>query len=536
MAAMRFLLIAALALGCGGDSKNDPAANDDGGPIEPPAATCNEAAGGGSADVAAPMLALELEDSWHEGWLASPAVADLDGDGDAEIIAARAERVVVWDSGGDVVKTLDVDGRIWSSPVIADLLPGEDGLEIAVAARDAVHLWKSDYSEASGFPVEWQNEMRSLAAGDIDGDGALELVAVTTSPLSGSDQRDIVMAWNADGSPVSGFPPNTSGSSGCDDMCYVTGGYDQNLALGDIDGDGDAEIFATQDNAYLSLHDGDGRAFAAAGIFSGRSKFQGMRFMLDLEEAKQGYADNEASSNQAHFTNSAPAIADLDGDDIGDLIVLSSVQNANQSDRERGVALWALRPDGTRLPGWEEPLHVPDYLVGLWDFEGVNVVAATNQVTVAEISGEDDGPELLFVDFDGRIHAASSSASILWSHRYTNSDRVLSAGLAVADLSGDGAPEVVYATYSPDEGNAKLVTLDGGGNELHAVELPGRGAMSVPTIADTDGDGAPEILVALKNGESGQPHVLVYSVASASDNCLLWATGRGNLQRNGFVP
>ena len=56
---------------------------------------------------------------------------------------------------------------------------------------------------------------------------AMELVAVTTSPLEGGGQRDIVIAIEVDGSLVGGFPANTTGASGCDDACFVTGGYDQ---------------------------------------------------------------------------------------------------------------------------------------------------------------------------------------------------------------------------------------------------------------------------------------------------------------------
>src|SRR4029453_6008439 len=108
-----------------------------------------------------------------------------------------------------------------------------------------------------------QDELRSLAAGDIDADGRLELVAVTTSPLEGGGQRDIVIAVELHGNEGDGFPANPTGASGCDENCFVTGGYDQNLALGDVDGDGDQDILAPQDNAYVSLHDGTGRAFDA---------------------------------------------------------------------------------------------------------------------------------------------------------------------------------------------------------------------------------------------------------------------------------
>src|SRR6185503_17416045 len=208
--------------------------------------------------------------------------------------------------------------------VVADLVPSIAGLEVAVSSRGVIAAFDAHGNALPGFPFTWRDEMRSLAAGDIDGDGALELVAVTSNPLDANNQRDIVIAIHANGSMVSGFPPNTTGAAGCDDACYVTGGYDQNLAIGDVDGDHRADIFATQDNAYMSLHDGTGRAFDAASIFDGRTKFSGIRWMVDYRLAQQGYADDEDTDEQAHFTNTAPAIADLDGDGTGELIALGS--------------------------------------------------------------------------------------------------------------------------------------------------------------------------------------------------------------------
>lgn len=499
----------------------------------PPPAACESS--GGAATAQAPALVATLFDRWHEAWLGSPAVADLDGDGEAEILAARHGLLLGWHLDGEVVFRAEVEGRIWASPVVADVVPEAPGLEVAVAARGQIHLFGPDGAERPGFPVAWQDELRSLAGGDIDGDGRLELVAVTTNPLSGGGQRDIVIAVNDDGSFVAGFPPNTTGAAGCDDACYVTGGYDQNIALGDVNGDGAMDVFATQDNAYLSLHDGAGRAFDAASMFEGRSKFSGVRFLHDYDEARQGWAPEEASANQAHFTNSAPAIADVDGDGANDLIVLGSVQNASQDDRLRGVALWVLHPDGSRLDAWSTPFHAPDYLAGLWDYEGTNVVGATNQVAVVDLDPERAGPEMVFAGFDGRIHAVDARAEPLWEATYTTLDRVLTAGVAVADLSGDGVPEIVFATYSPDAGQSALFVLGANGAEQHRVPLPGRGAMPVPTIADVDGDGALEIVVSLKDGDDRERQVLVYTVPGSTDACVLWATGRGNDLRNGFV-
>lgn len=504
-------------------------------PAPLPKISCKAADGGGTATVASPELQTTLSDRWHESWLASPAVADLDGDGNNEIIVARADVVLIWSASGQLVHKFDVPGRVWASPVVGDLIRSEPGLEIAVASRGEVFLWTAKGELAPGFPIEWRDELRSLAAADIDGKGDPELVMVTTSDLDANGQTDIIYAIHTDGSKVNGFPPNTTGASGCDEACYVHGGFDQNLALGDLDGDGIADILVPQDNAYVSLHAGTGRAFDAASIFEDRTKFPGIRFLLDYKQAQQGWAENESTANQAHFTNTAPAIADVLGTGQPKLVMLSSVQNVNQSDRERGVALWVVNADGTRPEKWVKPFHAPDFIDGLWDF-GDNLVAATNQVTVVDLDPEAPGLEMVFAGFDGKIHAVSAANEELWATVYTTKEQVLTGGLVAADLSGDGRPELIFNTYSSESGSGELVILGSNGAVLHRESLPDRGAMAVPTVADVDNDGQLEIIVNLKDAVDRERAVLVYTVPGSSDNCLPWPTGRGDFQRTGYVP
>jgi hypothetical protein len=525
IARISVIFLVLFASACG-----DEAAEEEGpGPLPPP--SC-QAAPGGTTAIAAPRLAYTLSDRYHEAWLASPAVADLDGDGAMELVVPRHDQLIVWRTDNTVAWRATLPGRIWSSPVVADLVPSRPGLEVAVAARGQIAAYDAAGALLPGFPFTWRDELRSLAAGNIDGVGGLELVAVTSSPLASGGRRDVVIAIHGDGGIAEGFPPNTSGTSGCDDACYVTGGYDQNLALGDVDRDGRADVFVTQDNAYLSLHDGAGRAFDAAPIFDGRTKFSGIRWMVDYALAQQGYADDESTDEQAHFTNTAPAIADLDGDGTAELIALGSIQNAAQDDRERGVGLFVARPDGTRPDAWLSPPRFPDYRGGLWD-GGANIAAITNQVTVADLDPGRAGPELVFAGFDGRIHAVDARGETIWSRTYTSATDVWTAGVAVGDLSGDGSPELVLTTYGPSGGD--LLILDAGGNIAHRVALGGRGAMPVPTIADADADGDLDLIISLKDAVDRQKSVLVYEVPGSSANCLLWPTARGNLRRDGFV-
>jgi hypothetical protein len=500
-------------------------------PVPPPAASCAMAPGGGHPDVPMPTMLRALRERGNEAWLGSPAVVDLDRDGHTELVIPRDERLVVWRADGTVAWAAATMGRIWAPPVVANFI-GDENLEVVVASRGRLYMFDARGQAAPGFPVTWRDEMRAVAAGDVDGDGRLEIVVVTTGDLDAGGRTDIVNVFRADGSQQQGFPPNTTGTSGCDDACYVHAGFDQTLAVGPIDEDATWDLLVPQDNAYMSWHRGSGVMFEAASIFRGRTKVAGIRGMLDYALARQGYGDD--GDNQMHWTNSAPAIADIDGNGTNDLVVLGSVQNVAQDDRFRGVALWVLNRDGTRAGPWVEPFHVPTYLAGLWDFEGTNVVGATNQVSIADLDPTVPGLDMVFAGFDGRIHLVGADRRERWTYQYTTANNVLTGGVVLADLSGDGSPEVVFSSYSPSSDLSALYVLNASGSLLHRIALPGRGAMPVPTVADVDGNGTLEIVVSLKDGDGAAGEVLIYTVPGSSTNCAPWPTGRGNYLRNGF--
>ena len=94
----------------------------------------------------------------------------------------------------------------------------------------------------------------------------------------------------------------------------------------------------------------------------------------------------------------------------------------------------------------------------------------------------------------------------------------------------------MFASYSPDDDESHLFVLDAGGNLLHQLPLPDRGAMPIPSIADVNGNGTLEIVVSLKDGVDGERQVLIYEVPGSATNCLPWPTARGNLRRDGYVP
>jgi len=137
---------------------------------------------------------------------------------------------------------------------------------------------------------------------------------------------------------------------------------------------------------------------------------------------------------------------------------------------------------------------------------------AANYALSTFVDLDDDGDlELL-----GGQTAYQMDGSVLWNR----TDLTQAAIPGVADLDGDGAPEVVLVT------NGQLLVLEGstGVTELGPMAIPGTGRGGPPTIADMDGDGAPEIGLAMATFYS----VIKPNYAGSSLD-VVWSTANHDL-------
>jgi hypothetical protein len=123
-----------------------------------------------------------------------------------------------------------------------------------------------------------------------------------------------------------------------------------------------------------------------------------------------------------------------------------------------------------------------------------------------------------------------------WSFPFTTARNQLPTGALAADLSGDGRPEVIFATYATAANTSALFVLSAAGAMLHRVALPGRGAMATPALGDLDRNGSLEIVVNLKDPTPAGDEALVFTVPGSSPNCLPWPTARRSPLRDGDVP
>ncbi len=534
---------AAGASGSGGLSGSGGAGGQASAPV------CAPAPGGSSGPVQAPVLRQTLAGSWDENWLGSPAVADLDADGVNEIIATRHSVLYVWNADGSLkwktawpygASTSPEHGssRMWASPVVGNF-DADPELEIAVGS-DAdsssgmnVAVYDHEGELLPGWPVHFggADEVRSITAGDLDNDGTAEIVVNKTNA------GPATAVFRLDGTMMSGWPQV---QSSCDpappaEPCWDFGGYNQNIAVGDVDGDGFLDVVSSYDAIGFGVFDRNGEPFATAPGFTD-PVITAVEAYHDLALSMQGWGDGDRSE----FTYSPPVIADVDGDGKMEYVLVGDHEHT-QSTANRGVTFWVLRADLSRPTGWDPPKDTGMPLVD--DDKGPNIVATQPSPTVGDLDAA-PGLEVLAPAYDGYLYAFAADGTQLWRYSFasTASPYTGASEALLADLNGDGSPEVVFATYSSGEPGkpetpAHLIILDSGGHELVKTPIDGRGSMAAPTIADLDGDGHLELILSLKDAlGGGLGGVQIWDLPGSSDNCLAWLTGRGNLMRQGYVP
>ncbi|MBN2054103.1 VCBS repeat-containing protein, partial [bacterium] len=202
----------------------------------------------------------------------SPAVADLNGDGTAEIVIALKDdsadpqygRILVFDSSGNVKPgwPRETPGQVYPSPALADL-DGDGDLEIILGcgnynggdpARSRLFALNADGTDVAGWPVNMPDTLyASPAVGDLDGDGLPEIV------IGCYDGN--IYAYRGTGVSVPGWPVATG------DSVYSS------AAITDIEGDGMAEVCVASDDGFVYLLRHDGQAVAGYPIETGARVF-----------------------------------------------------------------------------------------------------------------------------------------------------------------------------------------------------------------------------------------------------------------------
>ncbi len=408
----------------------------------------------------------------------SPVLIDFNGDGAQEIALGTA--------GGDI-HIIDVKngGELPGWPITMPLTSTAD------PANPDAHANQPAYASGQVAPLR-QQVLSTLAVGDLDASGDLEVVAATMDGLLYVFEHDGRLR---DGFPVSRDPVSDSDT---DEWNWYDPGFISSPALADFDGDGTLEIVQAGMDQKLYVWREDG------------SRYPG--FPVVLEDAQ----------SDVHIKGrivSSPAIADMNLDGVPDIVV-----GSNEYDPELYFPGYAYAINGLGynapggdaiLPGW--PVTVPAAINGLVPFVGEGV---TTSPVVADVDG-DGYPE---VALTGPI-----SCPHLYEH---TGERTVLYSCAAEDWDAPATDEALGFAYISNplfadvdlDGHTDFICALSGLNYLSALglstwfnyqdhmigvwdaatgdsfprfplvieDLP---AFMRPEVADVDGDALPEVIV-----------------------------------------
>ncbi len=484
--------------------------------------------------VQAPVLKWYLGgcyNSWCEtGWYASPAVADLDGNGSMEVLAGAYTLFILNGENGEAINRIDTPGsRIWPGVVVADL-DGDADWEI-ITAQGGGYLNVLDHNGNSIWtrqPVS--NELRGLSVFDLDKDGTLEIIA--TGAVYGK-----VNTWvyEHNGTLRPGWP-QLSNDSG-----YAYGVFNDNAAIGDIDNDGIGEIVVPSDVHYICAYEPNGNQILAHAMFGGKGWGQ-VGVWEDPEPELRGWGSCDGTRTESYRTNFAhgpAAIADMDGDGAVEVVATGNVYECPGGSGEYN-GVYVFNADRSRFNGsgydWTyPPIDTGEPLSEDWN----DIESAQPNPVLADLDGDGE-LEILYASYDGRVHAfwLDKNEHYNWPYEvYTSGPYRFATEPTVADLDNDGAAEVIFASWV-EKGSyltGKLHILDYQGNPIHEISLPAafgspdwNGVLAAPTLANIDADA--DLEVVLNTAHSG---FVAYDLPGTQNARVLWGTGRGNYQRTG---
>jgi hypothetical protein len=532
-----------------------------------------------AAPVQPPQLLRQIEGT-GTSWFGSPIVHDL-GTGQRKLVGTYYD-IFVWDSQFNLLASAPSgssyphEGRIYAPAVCADL-DGDGIFEIVAGSNNgkvAAYEWKNGrLAVKSGWPASTCSagqcpEVRGLAAGDLDGDGRVEIVATTTQTAGGAQ----VFVFNADGMPYQppglGFtawprynaatgPGNDADANGAGNHGY--GCFGLNVGIGNLNDDPFLEIAVTFDNHQINVFHHTGVSMLASGYFTNRSsEYSGNRlnwgqFIRWFEASVEhnhyhlhtGAWPHPITQKWMQWTDSPPNVADVNGDGKNEVVCVSNVEMDEPYDTKHHSVMVLEGSYGggarsaRRLPGWEvlPSSGYPLSRAGRTWYPPANPPAPTT----VDLTG-DGRPETLYAAHDGFVYCISAAAAPLWRADIRHGRSLMYASeITVADLNQDGSPELVLSTYgdpdnlAPGIPHGYLMILDRSGQVLHDIQLPeqgtngnGKGAPAAPTLMDLNGDGTLEIVV-----QTFGAGCFIYSVPGSAENLLLWPTGRGNYLRDG---
>jgi len=354
------------------------------------------------------------------------------------------------------------------------------------------------------------------AMADMDGDGDLDMF------LTGA-YGEINYYENTGTTTAPAFGVPVADAFG---LSYV-GGYAQ-MAIGDIDGDGDFDVLIGESNGDLYYFQNTGTAAAPAfaapmtnplgltGIGSSEAKPEfadmdgdgDLDLIVGTDYADILYYQNTGTTTAPAFaafqTNpfgiaatgyyASPSLEDMDND--GDLDLFVSLYDEMRYYENTGTAT---------VPAFSS-YTLPATLNGYLDYNGAEVKDIDGDGDYDIIHGKSYGPVVSYVENTGTASSATYGTPVdaPFGMNFTN-NAVSIPQIAAADMDGDGDQDFLVGDYGGDFHYYENT----GNNVFAAAQLNPFGIQNTgytgpnPTLVDVDGDGDLDIFYGGYNGEIG---------------------------------
>ncbi len=429
------------------------------------------------------------------------AVGDLDGDGDLDIVQVnenQAGLIFLNDGLGNFSDGAPFGEAHRSFDVKLGDLNGDGALDIAQATSDfspnpvvGVYVYLNDRHGGFGPGISYGGGLSaySIAMGDMNGDGALDIVL-------GDDSYWYVHILLNDGS--GGFPSEYSFTNCSVTICP----YEETLdvAVGDLNGDGALDIVQVY-SWHLGVYYNDGAGGFSANILLGWGGDSlaigdtngdgmldivvgtGSGTMMYLNDGQGGFGAWSFISNSPVESTYDLALGDINGDGALDVV------EGNNFDEYSGSPSYVLLNDGQGTFSNQISLGVAATRgIIPADFNGDGLLDIT-QVNYNRLS-------CLFINTGGLKFSPGRPVGVD-NYKYD---------MAAGDFNGDGALDLVQ-DYGWTGGT--VLFNDGSGQFPTFLDLPGGSYLYVAAVGDLNGDGALDI--AQGSVEGGGPDRIFFN-------------------------
>ena len=466
-------------------------------PFPPPElpGTVSVLLGDGSGGFAA---AVQLPAGDGDGRADAIAVADLTGDGHADIVVSRpianSAALLAGDGAGGFAPAVTAATGVGPSPLLIADVTGDGKPDVVTGNQvgSTLSVLPSDGAGGFGFPGRHGAGAypHSIASADLDGDGHVDVV---TSNVMSSDVSVLL------GDGAGGFGP---------EQRHAVGNSPTSIALADFDGDGHLDIVtANLGGGTVSVLLGDGHgSFSAAMDTSIGEGFQSPYSVAVADADGDGHADiataNTNVSNESisflrgdghggfaaavvmpvgsagTHSPQGVAFADVTGDGHADIVTA----NLYSSD----LSVLAGHGDGSFAAAMSLPTDLGPVMVAAADVDGDGIVDL--------VSVNQTGQSVSVLIGRGGGEFADAASYAIFTPETVQDYMPWPWGMVLADVDGDGRPDIVTANTQNDSVSVLLNDGSGGFGTFVAIDT-GAHPGSV-TAVDVDGDGDLDVISA----------------------------------------